>query len=238
MSENGQYIYVTDNHRKGTNYLDVSNDYGSTWTQAESNSNQQSFESIYTVGTGQYAVATDFDNVIYLTTDYGSTWSTINTNNVLAGYSRAIISSNGQDLVASDGDNNGYVYESFDGGQNWSADSTIGTGSGNGGWQAIAGSDDLSRLIATDNTGVDYLGYNSSLYVTPPGNNTNSNSTTQNSTSKTSQQAAPSDPDTGYGTPHNANRLSSYLLFLSIFSIVLGLIISNQPMKNFIRRLK
>ncbi len=211
MSKDGQYVYAADNGGS-PGELFVSSDFGATWTPKGSNSHGF-WESVSSAASGQYAVATDTYGEVYITSDYGATWA---PQTVHAGgfFYNAIISSNGQYLMAPDVNNNGFLYESFDGGNTWASDTNLGLGSASG-WWTITASYDFSRVVATDDNGVDYTGFNAALFVSPssPGSSSPTLST---------PQKLPGNPDTGYGAP---NDRYPYLLAASVVCVGFGLVI-------------
>jgi len=53
-------------------YIYVSDDYGDTWTQKDS---ERSWRVVSLSSTGQYQTATTYNGYIYVSDDYGDTWT-------------------------------------------------------------------------------------------------------------------------------------------------------------------
>ena len=117
MSSSGQYQTVIG----GANYY-VSNNYGNTWSQAQSITNIINITSISVSTSGQYQLITGNDGTgnqqniyVYLSSNYGQTFSMISSlqnivsNNIMSSQ----ISSNGQTIVVA---SNYIIYISNNGG--------------------------------------------------------------------------------------------------------------------------
>lgn len=73
ISDNGQYITVMYTHLiSGWGYINVSSDYGATWTNKRE---EYGLDGIDMDATGQYQVACSYSDSIYVSSDYGATWT-------------------------------------------------------------------------------------------------------------------------------------------------------------------
>jgi photosystem II stability/assembly factor-like uncharacterized protein len=184
ISADGQHMYAADAFTQGSQIY-VSSDHGATWAPKQASS-VNSWARVYGSSTGQYVVATNARDGIYLSTDYGATWNFVSIPLVSSVYT-AIISTDGQTILAADQDTNGYIYESYDGGQTWARDTTLGLHAD--GYYSLGASYDASRVTLIDEDGGAYVGYNASLAPQSP-----APPTTQLLTATTSVGA----PNTGF----------------------------------------
>jgi hypothetical protein len=107
LSATGQYQTAVVNG----DYIYVSSDYGSTWTQKGTS---QYWWSVSLSATGQYQTAVVYPGYIYISSDYGSTWTQKGTSQ----YWRSVsLSATGQYQTAVV--YGGYIYVSSDYGSTW-----------------------------------------------------------------------------------------------------------------------
>ena len=211
-SYTGQYATAVD--PGGSVY--ITNDYGADWT-AQTSLGTGSWYGDSVSPSGQYMVAViNGGGTIALSNDYGANWTSSTIPGADNLYSVAI-SSNGQNIIVANSDSNPAIYELFNGGQTWDAD----TGSGGTIWDIVTGSSDLSRVALMADDGDIFLGHNQSLYspyTTPQQNNTPGNSDKQTGSN------TPSSPDTGYGQPigNTTSLLAIGLISLSLITAILG----------------
>ena len=196
----------------------MSVNFGTTWI-AGAHPTQGYFETVYGSPSGQYAVASDTYNEVYKTSNYGQSWTKITLPASGAYIYNAAISANGQVILAAD-DGSDNIYESFDGGQTWAADPNIPAVST---WWTLAGSADMSRVIAINSNGTLYTSYNPALVAaasTPPAV----------STASKHESPALDDPDTGYGMPQN-NLVIDAFFIVGATSCVCGFLLAGSRKK-------
>jgi photosystem II stability/assembly factor-like uncharacterized protein len=108
MSASGQYQTVGT-----TANISISSDYGNTWITVTGST----INNIAVSASGQYQIAINGTNPIYLSSNYGVTWNN-SASGVQDWYSIAM-SSTGQYAVACVG-SNGNIFRSYDYGNTWS----------------------------------------------------------------------------------------------------------------------
>ena len=108
-------------YQSATDYLgriNVSSDYGQTWTPIDTNTIMLEWKSISVSSSGKYQTAVEI-NGIYVSSNYGNTWTYKDYNR---NWSRVSISSSGKYQTAVQ--RIGFIYVSSDYGQNWNPKST------------------------------------------------------------------------------------------------------------------
>lgn len=187
MSADGQYIYAADAFTQGSQIY-VSSNHGTNWAPKQASS-VNSWARVYSSSTGQYAVATNARNGVYLSVDYGATWNFVTIPSMSSVYT-AVISTDGKTILAADQDTNGYIYESYDGGQTWAQDTGLGPHAD--GYYSLGASYDTSRVTLINEDGGAYVGYNASLAP--------QQSTTPTTTQPTTTTPSVKAPNTGFET--------------------------------------
>jgi hypothetical protein len=145
MSYDGKYMIVTD---KTNNKVEISSDYGSTWTTKTIISGFP--QSVGISKYGQYISVAFQNNYIYYSSDYGSTWNQSNSPQYnWDGYSNIIISNDGKTQIASV--YSGGVYYSSDYGLTWTLSNLTSGTSG-----SLTSTKDLSLLLIDAGTSIYY----------------------------------------------------------------------------------
>ena len=215
---------VADNNT----YLYTSSDYGASFVK-DTAAGVHSWYGISSSPDGKYWVAADdATNNVFISNDFGQTWVADPIAGAGSMYA-AMITSDGQTIIAEDGNANGSIYESYDGGSSWTADANPGAL----GWFAIAGSADLSRIVASTDSSALYSGYNSALYVLPQ---TVPSQSYPTAPTVTTAATTPSAPNTGFGMPSQTNPLILLTGIVATVLIALGLGLSSNQSANQTRK--
>jgi hypothetical protein len=217
MSSSGQYLAA------GVNGGDIytSSNYGVTWTD-QTSSGARAWIALSSSASGQYLAGTVSGGDIYTSSNYGVTWTDQTSSGARAWEAEMTMSADGKDIAAADGSAGGLLYESFDYGNTWTPDTNAGPAAG-AGWYIITSSADFSRLLAVDDDGGLYMGYNPALYVNPISSTPTTNSATPIVTSPLAS-ADPVAPNTGYGANQTfPTAVGAGILFLGGLLLCAGI---------------
>jgi photosystem II stability/assembly factor-like uncharacterized protein len=114
VSQNGQYVFVTDSQ-----YVLRSSSYGSEFSFSSVKSTSSSvFKDIAVSRSGQYVILAEETGYIWTSNDYGVNW-TARTSSGSRTWRHCSISGNGQYMLATAGNNHNRLYRSGDYGVTW-----------------------------------------------------------------------------------------------------------------------